>query len=764
MNIAKKKKWFLLNSGGGAQAYDSPYPLRVASLNTTSVSAWLVKNAADSYNWYLYDATGTTLLQSDLASSSSSKVFSGLTIGTTYTVKVSGNKTGYDTSPELVATVTTRSFVPLVEYQMIGLDRDTDNIYGTVNSLNSISAIKSLGSDTESLVTTGAGLGFLPYYASKLAYVYVNASAGGLVKPTPIVLSGAFTIAFRAIAVSSATAQIFNYTSNANHWLRWNSLAVDRFYINMGGVGVLLIFTSPLVAGNQYNFVVQKDGSNNYKVSTDGGVTYSTPVSGTSNGITLDRFSPGNGFFQKILIDNTVLTIDKLSEFFNNTKQAIFSSPAQISNITVKGLTWVSRSGDYLIDTTYDYNVLASYIRDRIVVRGKYAFILGNLSMTAPYYAEDFVRVWNLDTDEISPNKLLGINRSINNETHNSGSLFDHGNTMKHLEMSSHYDSNTTQPTTLVIKEFGANYNLAEYTQQILANGAASVVNSTTQYMMGHKMVNSVGLTFCGWAAISGGQRYFLVNISDDNMNSWTRYPVLDVGVNYWVYYTSVYAEDGKLRTFFNVINKAGGGRDGFYDYLCYAESSDGYTWTNRSGSYSKDVRNGNMSLSDITTNFLVQDASALLGDARIAWAFLEPASGDIFGMIGDGNNTGLKHLKLQSDGTVNMYPFSADGQILNYNFSIGNGDNAPIIVWRGGTTFDAYVHGENGGLWTILRYRSTDGGVNYTYQEKISTDDTALHRRMAINRNTVYQTNKVLGAARKVSSTNSDIFIKNIT
>lgn len=762
MSNIKKWNWWL-NSGGGVQAFDAPYPLRVASLNTTTVTGWLVKNAADTYNWYLYDSAGTTLLQSDLASSSSSKTFTGLTIGTEYTVKVSANKAGFGTSAELSKQITTFSFLPSAMYNIEGLDRNTDNYYGTVDNSNVISVIKSIvNSGGPNLTTSTATLGITDALRYS-PYIYANSDSNYLVSASAFALTGNFTIAFTMKAVSSATYQFFQYSGDANNWIRWNNVGINLFRLNVNGSGVNLSFAA-LTAGLYYDFVIRRSGTD-FTVSTDGGATFGSPVSGTSNTLTLDKFF-GSAADQpkKLLISTSALNASQLSEFFNYKSQAAFTQPTQETSIAVTGQTFSAKSTNYLVDTTYDVNVLASYIRDRIIVREKYAFILGNLKSDTTYYGEDFVRVWNMDADTVTPNKLLGIPRAIS-DTHNSGSLFDHANTIKHIEMDSHYDSGTPQPTRSIIKEFGKSYNLAEYTQQVQANGVCSVIDTTTQYVQLQKMSASVvAKTLCEWDTINGMQRYFSIEFSTDNLNTWTKYRVLDVGATYWVYYSTVYAEDGKIRVFLNIENKTGGGRDSKYDYLCYIESSDGYTWTNLGGGYSKDVRGGNeLSLSNLTTNCMIQDASALTGNAKIEWGFYDYSDGEILGIIGDGDDSSL--LMLYSSGSSwNTETIDAGGKTLVYDLRTGNANNSPILIRRATDTYDAYVHEDNSGNWKIIRYRTTNKGVDWTYQDDISTDNTSQHLRMHINRNALYSDNIALGAARKVSATNSDMFLKKIT
>src|SRR5690606_36954216 len=104
-------------------------------------------------------------------------------------------------------------------------------------------------------------------------------------------------------------------------------------------------------------------------------------------------------------------------------------------------------------------------------------------------------------------------------------------------------------------------------------------------------------------------------------------------------------------------------------------------TWTNLGGSFSQDISDFNpISLANLISECLVQDVSlSETGNAKIEWAFYDDSDGEIHGIIGDGDDTGLLML-YSAEGAWETVAIDAGTKTLVYDLRLGNMDNSPIL------------------------------------------------------------------------------------
>lgn len=774
MSNIKKWNWWL-NSGGGAQAFDSPAPLQGAALDT-SATFWAIKVGQDSFNWYLYESDGTTLVDQDLANVSNTKTFSGLTPDTNYIAKCEA-VSGSMVSPLLEISVTT-IVTPLHYFLLSGLKYGATNAFGKCTTF-SVDELYSFIGTPKTLTPVGTKSVLwgsdTKYFWNKRASVGIIEDKGAYVPSVSnIQLSGEFTVIFKAAAFGTLSGTMLKFL--------WNSVTTDILSSNSttgrlvgGGGDQINIAFSPAPQSNaEVEYVYKRDGSNVFYVSSDGGATF-TNVGGYSGTFDFNRvwFGSTVHYPRLLAIYDQDLTTAQIRRAIDIEGQAAFSTKAIDASPNPKGLTFAAFSGSpYLSNANFGPYVSGGASWTSILTKGDYDFI--RTSGNTTIYSPDYIYVRKVSTNEIAGPINLGTILNDTND-HNIGSLFFKDNTLYHMEFSRHYGLGG-ESTYLVVKRFGVDWNFHEFTILPKGNDIVQYVGSQMQYPQYCKGVN-YDLIVCQEFTTFG--RWITILRSKDNFNSFEKIRIIDtLAAPTWVYHRVVYAEDGVLRI--RLHRYINGSPDKITWGGLIVSDDDGDTIRNINSTWSQNVGVNalGVSIADAVTNCTIDPAYTVatnsIGSAQM---YYDPTDGMLYGLAANGTDDGL-NLNYWNGGAWVIQPIDTQGLDVIYAMSVDGsqyiaamgGQGSAVAVRKGGGNFSFFVFVDLGSsIWKIVELSTADYGANCTVVGNFSSDDSKLHVRMEAPYNmhytgsSPYNGNKTLIASKNLSASLSDLMIKSI-
>lgn len=761
----------------GVSIFDSPAPLQAWALDD-SVTGHAKKVGQDSFNWYLYESDGTTLINEDLANASNIKTWTGLNEDTTYIIKCEA-VSGGSKSPILQKSVTT-ILTPLHYYLMSGLEFAVTNDFGnctnatvnelysflgTSNNLTPISGTKSVLWDRDTKV----------WYNIKPNVSLIEDKAS-YEPATDYVFAGDFFIAL-GVTVNNlgvGSLKALRNSGDANVYLDFSQTHA-RFSWN--GQFISIAFPSACNAHAE-NVIVWGRIETTFYVSNDGGQTFASGA-GFSGTLTIDLVWPGSTalYVHFLLMYNKSVTWAQIQNAVNIENQDEIETPANTIPTVLKGLTPSGTivDDDYLTDADFGPIAFDGIHWVSLLTFGDYDFCL--VSGKYADYSPDFIYVRKISTGEFYDRIDLGYNVAGTNE-HNRGSIFRKGNTLYHAEFSDHYDGSV--PSALVIKQFGIHWNMNEFT--ILPKGNNLVISSVSkgqypQYMRG---VNYDHILY--QEKLLDG-RFICLARSKDNFNTFEKIRILDTGGSgIWSYAFGIYAEDGVLRI--RVIKYEDGASivpDKIVWCGLLVSDDDGETIRNMEEDWSQNVSDNALpvSIADAITNCTIDPAyTSATNSIGNNTMYYDPTDGMIYGLAANGTDDGLNLTywngsawvvqEIDVQGLDVIYAFGEDG---SQKEDIMGGMNSFLAVRTGGSSFTFFVWVDLGaGKWKVVELSTTDYGANCTIVGDVTDDDTKQHIRMAVSHNlhftggsTAYNGNKTFTCARIQSTTLSDLFIKSI-
>ncbi len=755
MNI-KKINWWWLGDGSGGVSISTPeifanniYTDKMDLQWSSGADSYVVERATDS--------GFTTGLTTIYTGSLDEYQDTGLSTGTTYYYRVTATVSGTDSAPGTTSAKTI-SFSPVAWWEMTGMDYGITNAYGktTLSNVDNIySIVNESGIDLNFNVNKGGAV----FNDNGNAYSGFTNSNYHYQLSSLMTLSGDFTIAARMKFNSTAPVNhyLFSYTSSAFFWIRFSNISTVQIRISSGPYSCTLP-TAPTV-NNWFDLVIKRVGTNLF-VSSDGGANFSSAVSAVNTAFTLDTAfaadtSNGlvmNGTFKRIVIAAKELNSTELGEVFNFDKSSDLTDSSLIASIDTKQ-TFSDLSSGYLSDNTINAAGTSGSYRTRVLTLRDKSFVLLHKINNTTYYLEDRLYVFDHATGKISTPVDLGVPEN-NTDVHNNGSIINYNNALLHFESNKHYDQGETQK--LIFKKSWQNFDLSlPFTQINIGKGLPVLIADSAQY---HQMLKIGNTLYIIYQEFNGSYAQWVsILISTDGGKSFDKYRVIDsAGASEFVYPQLLYSEN-KLRIFVGWIAAAGR-----YRHQTYFESSDGLTWTNLSGSFSQTITANNpINRTNALANARVGvDATALAGNVKIGHAF-QDSGGEVFCIQGDGNDTGLNLVRGSSGGSFTSQALNFGVHSIVSTWLASDGDNLPFAVKTGTDAFDIFVHRTNSGNWEIVKFTTTDGGVNCTFDSVISGDATKKHWRMYPAKNLMFADHKLLVAIRNQTTYGDPFFVE---
>lgn len=710
-------------SGGGAQAFDSPAPLQVMPISTTRIDSWWLDVGQDNNKLYIDDVLvydGTNLTYSA----------TGLTRGQSYVFKLVVSLDGQE-SVELTKTVSTIPVDVLAWFEFTGLEYNTDNAYGTMDGTlpYRINAFKSVFGPSHIASNVNTNRSDINYRPKHSAYHSFRGATAGYVLDTPIILSGDWTVLApeNEIAEYSAVARILGTNTGFS-----NTLMVK---ITSGQVSVRLTINSVLyivdiatskVIGDTISIAWRKKGTN-YYASIDGGSTWSPPVTVANLDVTINNLlaNPAGSYSwtnqtgpRFVFLQGADYTIDELAHANDYFKLSDYTPETPSGTLVAKGLTFEALVNGHIANTmAWGFNS-GNKNFDRLKSSMNLHFFALNADPTAPTYSSGLSYVYDSKTHKISNEIDLGYYvASTDVHANNSVDIFD--KTVDYLRPNVFYGLVSTY-STFKRKSSGKNFNFTKINERIYASNIAKNICDHTTY---YQCVN-IGSRRClivqeqGDAGQSVGQ-YITIFYSDDNFNSHRKIRLMAAGpnigaVDQWLYFRIAEGVDSVYIYWQRLANS----NPDRVTELGVIKSNDGITWTNKDGSWSKNVDSaGTITISEAIANTIIFDASALVGEAALISGYVDE-NGLPYCILTNGLNTGFY---LWNNGTLKTIDFKG------YTTSFDPTQAGMECVKTGASAFHLFFRETTNANGRCAHIKTIDGGDNWT-DEGLVNDDAAIN------------------------------------
>lgn len=759
-----------LLSAGGSEALPqatAPSPLIANSLDTTTANVSWNDTGAD--NYILQRATQSDYSDATQVYSGNNKSFddTGLSIGTRYYYRVKGQEAGKSDSDWATDHVQTISFMPLAWYEPAGMVNLTDNAYVTMSGVtnNRVTALKSIVNTSGPLATFQANLAGRIKADDSYAYQQLNDNNDYADLNGAISLAGPFTICMKIKVTGSFSNNQFCSSSGTN-FIRFNSLSQIIFVVS--GINTILNWNSAFVVGYHYDVVLQRSAAGIIRISNDGGATWATAGAANNNTVTISRLfassfagSAFNEYVNRLVIDDSELSDSQIDEIFNYLKRPdytpeVVADPSEI--VLPDGLTWSSFSGGYIVDSNFDKTASSSHIRERIeIIADRFAVILLNYKNEAPTYGEDVIYVWDLQENLLAgPIREFPVLANSTND-HTNGSILKFSGRIWHVEQL-HYG--TFESTPFVFKQSNYRYNLKNFNTVPLARGVSNDVGTLNQYHQFNRIGNSVFL-YTQEQTPSGSSPYVNVWKTTDGFNSWEKNRIVDAASVDWFYYYVPRNDGATTYLFLQYLNFDSVPADpDQYPYCFLLKTTDGYTFSNVAGTFSKDVRNGNeITLAELMANCVFTTAAATK-TAYMTAAVIDDV-GEVSGIASNGSDTGFDWFFISAGTTTKRaMDFGARSVIT----TLGVLADQSLAFWKvNDNEYHAILYEDNAGVREVAHYKTMDKGVTTEFVGIIANDATKDIDRVVMNKDNPRDSWVVLAATRVESSTEGTPFLYKI-
>lgn len=752
-----------------------PSPLIAFSLDTTTAYMQCNSTGADSYTFQRATQSDYSDAVEIQATSATSVTDTGRTEGTTYYYRVKAVKSGYRDSDWVTTSVTTIGPMPLAVWDFTGLEVDlatgngVTNSYGTTGNTGTITGVNSV------IETTGPDLSdiasaypVLKKNAEHFSYNVLRTNNQYFGIAPDLVLSSDFTICFQmnSLPVTVVHYLLSNTGFATSNWIFMQQNRVDIRFNTTTSYSVT--FPETLSDTRRiYKIIIQKNGTN-LRVSVDGGTTWSanTAVAGGLT-MTINRIFASNAggnvfdkYIDRIWVDDAVLTQSQIDQRFNYLISTTEAPEAEDTAIVPSGnLTYADLVNGYVDDVT-TASTIGSPSKKWIVTNGPYSYILSNGPTAAPNYSYQRLHVFKHVANQSASFNIGYITAST--DIHNFGGLGRIGNRVIHLNQTAHYDDSSF--TSLVLKSFNEDFNFDGLTEYPQHKGVPSINWNQTQYHQLDKIGNTFYLFMQEYAFTSASGHRALVGKSTDMCKSWTKIPTVDLGSGTkFIYDQIIYSGvSGEIYILSYIADASVGGKNLTSHFR---RTSDGITYSNLSGSYSKNVLTGGpLTESELNTNFQLKDGSASAQGTQVGQGFVT-SDGIIYFTIYDGTKWQFAYGSVGGSFTYVDIPW--DGKTIVTNTLTGSGAYVsvinraiPVAVRISGNTYDYYALEDNSTFWRVVKFRTTDLFATGSFVENVTNDNTKQHNLITISPNYEYSNHAVLACTGATAADAGKLFI----
>lgn len=722
MRLTELLKLGLLNSGGGAaQAFDSPDLYYNNLFKDQVILQW--SPGADSYVVEISDDSGFSNIIDTYTGALSTTTFTGLTPDTRYWVRCKAQFSGYADSAYREVNFYTEKASLVTGYIPMGLEYNATNDYGTMTTL-AITSLKSVIS-TGPLLSRTSGTFNAINLGDKSPYNYAEFSANGYADTASDIAlgTGAFTVIGEIYIVGapgSASQMMCDAVVGGNRVLRFQTQAAFRCAIN-NVFGADMTWPSTLPINQFIKFVFESDGST-MRASFDNGATWSLEVSRPSpgNAFNLNRMgassSGGNALpfgFKHLRFYTEVLTQAERDRIFDVVEGAAFTNVGVDLTKQPKNLP----SG-FITDPVDNYiNAFSagSLSRGGLVTKTVWSTSTHDyFILVAPIATPDFgnttLFIRNRTTGKISTGIDLG-HYTESEDIHERPSIHLINNTIWAAQMRNHYDFD---PASLYIRKFWENFNFISIDTLPLAKGLgdgfAIPYNQYPQpVVVGNRMA-----VFTHVKAVAGNNKGRVVcSISDDGGQSWGDFFTIyyDSSANTFIYPCPI--EDNEQSKCHLVLEFV---VSGVSKGVAVLDTTDFYTWSNKQGTYSKNViSSGFLTTTELFTNGAIIDARS---GTSTGWTQGLRTNDDmIYGVTVKADASTLQ-LYYQEDGEAKVIKDITHGgdTVVIAGTTMGTymaafHRSCYVAVYRGSGQFDVVALQVNSGNWTPTLYRTLDWG-----------------------------------------------------
>jgi len=741
MSIDVTKAWWFM--GGNSTPLPLTSPIAMGMISPTELfSQWSV-NSGTSYEAELYSDAGYTALVSSYAGTLTYKLWTGLTVNTTYYLRVRSVHSGGN-SNWVTTSAVTMTFTPMLWLENTAFFKNEDNEYGTTNNTGNAGQVTKVKDRISGNTITPSSNGAPDFNFDSLTHTALSTNNIAWTLLNSLTLAGDFQVTFEVLYKSLPSNHYLFADAAGTTYIRFSSTSMQIKPTSGGPFTISYGLT--LVINRNYKFTVYRTGTTFYCSINEAAPT---SVAGNSNNFTTitTMFAqsggglPMNAIIKRLVISSANLSSPQLREVFDFLKMPDYVPSATVVP-TLSGLTWSALPADkYIVDSTFNNSPMGAGFRQRIHSLGKYAILHFHKNpATGPTNSQSRLKVLdrtlNLISNDIDVSDVYLTGGAIDTDVHNNGSSFIHDNRLKLVKLSYHYDFPNS---TLKLIESGPNFDLTVFKERIIANNIPRLTASGTQYPQVDTFGSRIAIVVHEPYALWGTNQSTVLYVSTDNGNSWVKkiiaiFPY--ASPNDWFYPILVSRNDGTLSIVFNMLHNLATDQ---YFGLAIANSTDnGDTWTSPDGTFSQTVANYNpltgVILLAAGNKCVIADATATSGDVKCGHALFYPSTGEIHGICGNvADNTGLDFFYIRSGvitkKAVTPSVISAQGVITTWIAS--DGDNIPVVIKRGASTYDLYCHADNSTKWTVVRLRTVDDGDTWTFEETISTSNTLKHQRL---------------------------------
>lgn len=776
--IALESSGRYVKPGPGAERWYSPLLWAYAMPADTVILEW-TDEGADSYT--LERATDITFSDAvELA-----------TVGTTsytdvapasetkYYYRVAATKSGYQAGYGIDSTETLRNLYAWYEFSGLGYANETitpkglRNRYGVTgvsSPFNRADTVFSITGSAPALYKNGTA-SMVENIAKQNPVGLLNMSTYSYIVPDSFLFIGPdqnFTLIMSLDLIDRGITFLATPVRNQTAAIVFDIRQTIALFWKEGGGNHIISYPDGQVkeglAGEEalLNLVIQRE-VDTLRISFDSGNTWFTTSSATVSDAKYHIYDVGYYPMERMAYDTSILStaqIQRVANYYNTTEK---SADYNTGKDSFRGVEYIDTIPVYYSDTALAFNPTGSFTRDRIFSIGDKSVILMNERFDTIHKVQDYAIVLDHVTDSISAPIYYGVPptgraRADVDDVHNNGTLFPYGDRLVHIEQNLHYED---KPNTIVITSTGGNYNFSGL-KKIRVQKDAEQSWMHSQYHRFNLIGNTIYYSAQEWNNTGRADKY-VVGQSRDNFASWEKNRLAETGSTNWFYGQDAYREDDTLSIFLELMEPDMDVAEAVF----YLQSSDGYNWQSLDKAFSWDIRNYNPIPTDTLMSCCVVVQADSAKSARVNYWNYEPVENELYGVTETSGGDSLQ-LIYSSGGSWVKKPIGiADSTIITFTSGLSNvADNSPVMIKRSVNTYDLYCHGHNGGSgnWNVLHYRTTDKGDTWTFQGKLTTDDTRKHKRMQATKNAEYAIHILLTAAVENDANNADVWIYDIT
>lgn len=746
-----KKKFFILNSGGGAQAISAPPNFTAIPLTTTSARLQWIKDGADSYKKYVDDVL------EDESSDGTESYFdvTGLTINTEYTFKLVGVHDGVDSEPVEVVCSTIK-FMPELWVEPTGAIYNTDNQYGNVTSVSSrfASPLKSI-INTSRTISFSSAAPTLTGLNERTVGVNMNVNANTTYAlSSDISLDGVFCIHFKGVLLQVANnlGIIGKNADGTYNYIRLSGSGASLQMRTDGGASIKTITLSrTLVVGENVEIRIRRDASNVvYCKINDDSETSVTAVTGTF--IFNEPFGWNNSFALNAVIERFVITKQAQDDEYDNQvwnylKQPDYASAAPVSSLALNGVTWSDLPADgEIVDAALADEGLGGQNYNRLIQfgpNGRYCIVGSSKPADITDKQEDCFFVIDCMLGKYSQRFDLAEILPVDyDDGHNVVSYAEDDNKLLIIYYPEHWEDAPGLKNGIRIMVSGPNFDLTTWTARDHSNLIGSSLGTCGQYPQMTKIGNKRFIKYTSQTGPSFQQDSVSILRATDFWNGFhEKLVAMATGANgKWVYsYLMDSNSTGKLGVIANLDLAT---PDRFYASALILSDDDGVTWRNAANTLSRNVKStGPITEAQALANCLLSDdESATSEDVACLSAFFN-SDGSAYGLLMN-DTGGLEVWTMDTDGVIDRHSVTLDVSAWTKPHggpdgasAASNGKNNPFVVFDG-TTYTVFFHGiHDTNKWDVRYVTSTDL-TNWSASVKISQDDTLSYYRMNVPNN----------------------------